>query len=394
MREIIDLFKDEDSIDEIGIGPIRDTLAEVLFPGLSTIQTRARYFLLIPWVYRRLESEKISSTNGGAKARQWQTDLVLSLERGGAQGGEGIIGWDARQNLQRLPSNVYWAGLKTYGIRLFSGSIEDYHRSLDSFHQRVRHFNKGEGDEIAETFLPNWTSYLPPTPENLWRETTIELSLGEAQFLKDQITLNCADSLLAHFLEHPTDHILDLNTPWDHPAASTATENTKLWLHHGRLFSEVMHGAALGYNLMVAERASQVGLSTGNEDLAARYTNELEEWVYGLHQSWGRVGGWNLGEFWSIIQDTNNRIPRGAQGFADHWIRESQKDPDRVAAMPSDIRTLITNRERHLKKGKARLHSHRALEMWSGHSGLGRLTYRWPTARLAIDDIHRGLDLA
>lgn len=391
MREIIDLFKDEDSIDEIGIGSIRDTFADLLFPGLSTIQTRARYFLLIPWVYRRLETERVPSSQASGKARHWQTQLVYALERGGAQGSEGIIGWDARQNLQRLPSTVYWAGLKTFGIRLFSGSIEDYHRSLDSYHHRVRDFTKGEGDEVADTFHPNWTAHLPETPTDLWNETSIELTPEEARFLRTQVTLNCPNLLLSHYLENPTDLILDLATPWDHPAASTARGDTALWLHHARLFSEVMHGAALAYNLMLAERAKEVGLSVGDRDLVARYTVRIAAWVEELRLSWDRVGRWDLDEFWSIARTANPRIPRAAQMFAGHWITETQRSPERVASVPHDIRALITERERRLKKGKARLQSHRALEMWSGHSGVGRLTYRWPTALTFIADIHRGL---
>jgi hypothetical protein len=394
MREIIDLFKDEDSIDEIGVGPIREVFAELLFPGLSTVQSRARYFLLIPWVYRRLEIEKVPSANAAAKARHWQTELVNAMERGGAQGSEGIIGWDARQNLQRLPATVYWAGLKTYGIRLFSGSIEDFHRSLDSYHRRLRDFSKGEGDEVADTFHPNWTPHLPPAPADLWKETTIELSAEEAKFLRDQVSLHCPRSLLTHFLDHPSEFLADLTAPWDHPAAGLATGDLALWLHHARLFSDVMHAAALAYNLMLAERAAEVGLSTGDEDLVARYRARIGDWVEELNQDWTEVSGWDLSEFWSIARTANPRLSRSAQVFADRWISEIQRDPERVAGLPHDIRTMIADRERRLKRGKARLHSHRALEMWSGHSGLGRLNYRWPTARTFIADVHRGLSIA
>ncbi|WP_374059104.1 DUF6361 family protein [Salinibacterium sp. NG253] len=48
MREIVNLFSDRDSRDELGIGQIRDVLSHTLFPGTSTLLTRARYMLLIP----------------------------------------------------------------------------------------------------------------------------------------------------------------------------------------------------------------------------------------------------------------------------------------------------------------------------------------------------------
>jgi hypothetical protein len=33
MLEVIDLFKEEGTVDELGIGSIRDALADALFPG-------------------------------------------------------------------------------------------------------------------------------------------------------------------------------------------------------------------------------------------------------------------------------------------------------------------------------------------------------------------------
>lgn len=44
VREMIALFAQQESRDELGIGQIRDTISELLFPGTSVLQTRARYF--------------------------------------------------------------------------------------------------------------------------------------------------------------------------------------------------------------------------------------------------------------------------------------------------------------------------------------------------------------
>jgi hypothetical protein len=35
-----------DTLDSLGLGVVRDTIANQLFPGTSTVQTRARYFVL------------------------------------------------------------------------------------------------------------------------------------------------------------------------------------------------------------------------------------------------------------------------------------------------------------------------------------------------------------
>lgn len=56
---ILALFQQKESRDELGIGSIRDSFAEQLFPGTSTIQTRLRYMLFIPWIYQYLENQRI-----------------------------------------------------------------------------------------------------------------------------------------------------------------------------------------------------------------------------------------------------------------------------------------------------------------------------------------------
>jgi len=53
-QTLIDLFKQPEARDELGLGTIRDGLADLLFPGTSTIQTRIRYMLFVPWIYREL----------------------------------------------------------------------------------------------------------------------------------------------------------------------------------------------------------------------------------------------------------------------------------------------------------------------------------------------------
>lgn len=43
--DVINLLSEQGAVDELGIGVIRDAFANYFFPGTSTIQTRAKYFL-------------------------------------------------------------------------------------------------------------------------------------------------------------------------------------------------------------------------------------------------------------------------------------------------------------------------------------------------------------
>ena len=70
MLEVVDLFKEHDTRDELGIGSVRDSFADQMFPGTSTIMTRARYFLLVAWTYQRLEKQHISAAQFAVRARR------------------------------------------------------------------------------------------------------------------------------------------------------------------------------------------------------------------------------------------------------------------------------------------------------------------------------------
>jgi hypothetical protein len=109
MLDVVDLFREHDTRDELGVGSVRDAFADMLFPGTSTIMTRARYLLLVPWAYQRLERLRVRSAEIATRARQAELNLVEPIER--SDDNDGNIGKLAKTTLKRLPSSVYWQGL-------------------------------------------------------------------------------------------------------------------------------------------------------------------------------------------------------------------------------------------------------------------------------------------
>ena len=76
MLDAVDLFKEKGTRDEMGIGSVRDAFADLFFPGTSTIQTRARYFLFVPWVYLQLEQRRVPSSEIAWRARDMEIGLM------------------------------------------------------------------------------------------------------------------------------------------------------------------------------------------------------------------------------------------------------------------------------------------------------------------------------
>ncbi len=86
------LFEDTDTVDDLGIGTVRDSISNSLFPGTSVIQTRARYFLFVPWIFRRAEQRHPQQLV--AKATDMERSLIGALREAGIT--EGLIGVERR----------------------------------------------------------------------------------------------------------------------------------------------------------------------------------------------------------------------------------------------------------------------------------------------------------
>src|SRR3954451_3177605 len=76
---VVELFRDRDTVDELGVGSVRDTFSNLLFPGTSTLHTRMRYVLFIPWIYQPIERSKTKSRDPWRCARDAEWALIDAL---------------------------------------------------------------------------------------------------------------------------------------------------------------------------------------------------------------------------------------------------------------------------------------------------------------------------
>jgi len=293
MLDVISLFNEKSTRDELGIGSVRDAFAELFFPGTSTIQTRARYFLFIPWIYLDLVRRKTPSNQIAVKARQKEIELINALANAGET--KGVIGIQSRASLQRLPSSIYWYGLGSWGIRHFHGSQNEYHRSLDEIY-RVANCNQrnDDGEPVDDRIAYNWHQGLPLAPHNFPQHASFRLTPGESEYLIERIITQRPDSLLAFLVDRRQASIL-VAFAWDHSCLNQFPDSIQRQLHHARNFSEAIQGSALLYNLMLAEQKQA-------RELAESYRKDLATWAERLATRQHELMRWNREEFWQFAK--------------------------------------------------------------------------------------------
>lgn len=383
--QVIDLFRDKGTVDELGFAPIRDAFADELFPGTSTIQTRARYFLFVPWIMQGLKKQNRTAQQIADKIRRREVMLIEALLAGG-EDQEGIIGREARGALKRMPSNAYWRGLLLWGIRLAPGSIEQYQQRL------ARLGGAPEEPEMLtddkEPLSPKsrvWHPALPKRPQDLDEKVRFELTNEEADFLRERICTNASASVLAQVLRRAT-AALNSDYVWDESVAALLSHGLKGKVDHARLFAWCAWGAPLVYAMMLAEMKG----SDESVDLELR----LVTWQDQLRDAEAELRGWDRDAFWNLVSVMNPTLSSRTRAFAAAWIdvafRAAAGEPIwRDAA----VRKLIYNRELQLKGALARLipDNHRARDRWQRDVGGGAMDYRWGPAQIVLNDIIAGL---
>jgi hypothetical protein len=384
--QVIDLFREKNTVDELGLSPIRDVFADHFFPGTSTIQTRARYFLFLPWILLRYERSKLSVQERVSKLRMRETRLINALLQG-CEDPTGIIGRDAQAGLQRMPSSVYWRGLRLWGIRLFDGSIEQYFRRLSR--QGVasqRPVSTDDGEPLDGTSR-NWHPALPAEPQGLFESTSLELRAEEAEFLRDRICTHQPGSVLACLV---TCNLPELDSPfvWGQEIRQLLPPDLHAEIEHARLFAMSVWGGPLVYSLQLAR------MKPGSEELLGQLEGSIGEWQTAIRAEEAGLRDWDRTAFWELVRRLNPRISSRTQEFAETWIGIALRtaNGDRVWD-DSRVGQLIATRERQLKGGRARLlpENLRARDRWQGDVSGGPIDYRWGQTQVILNDILQGL---
>lgn len=382
MRRVLDLLSEQGTVDEMGLGTIRDAFADALFPGTSSIQTRLRYVLFIPWNYRQLESKRRSSSEIEREAREAELALVNPLKESGDT--EGVIGARAGAELSRLPSHVYWAGLVRWGIFQQPQSQSWYHTHFESLARASGEIGRADDPGVVWERKPVWHPRLPEVPADFPSAASFALTPSESDFIRGRFEETCRGTLLAWLAHKGSEHLAEVF--WEDPAVLSAGERILELVELARRFSLHVEGLPLVYNLMLAELRFERHHESGDEELIARYSAELAEWA----EREANETPFSPQSLWQFMAQSRSHLTSPLQRFIESWSERVAEIGPAAVAGDADIARLVRLRELKLKGARARFTNQNRLLDWSGAVGLGRMNYRWFRVRQLLIDLHRG----
>ncbi len=270
VMSVLDLLSQPGTLDELGIAPVRDGFADLFFPGTSTIQTRAKYFLIVPYVMKELELSDETNPHRLLKDLDaLEKDCAVRLLSKG-EDPEGIIGRRSLSQgnwVKRPPSSIYWAGLRSYGIFTGSLSIAEYIWYICELKNQKKTLlklgNRNDREEDPDKEQDDWDAgglyrarfWSVPTFEEKWKDKLdLRLTAEEGAYLKRQIVTLHPDSMLAFILKNNRKDILSCGS-FDNMAGLIHQFPEKIQDNY-RLaddFAQFLYALRILYNVILSE---------------------------------------------------------------------------------------------------------------------------------------------
>lgn len=391
VQHVLDRLKEPGTLDELGIGQVRDAYSDLLFPGFSTIQTRARYFLAVPKIMLDWAGKSAAYRRKHSLAdylRETENELARTLKANyEAQGlpPENVIGHTVveRGGVARRPSSTYWNGLRVFQIVDSSMSLAEFCKEWRQTNGRITSVDSDEGndddDERVELEVRR-----PPSSEGPWREgLMLDLDKHEATFLAARfqtakgVQHTVAAQLLSSGLTEvgvaPEHETFAAFSVWASRQARLSTQ-VRAHISAAQRFSEGIEGAHIVFNRLLAEKLD-------DDELYALCVDEYKSWkARAAHDD---IFHPTAAKEWLEAPLAIATVKDQTTKFLHAWAEAMRVK----AAQP--VLDALVQQQAMLNKAKRSLlvRTPRAKSLWYG---MKALEYRWPTARRMLRDLMEG----
>ncbi len=299
-NKVLQMVRDQTAIDELGFGRIRDAFANMMFPGMSTLQRRSKYFAVMPSLFYQATKKSYNNVRDvREQIVRWEirlTDMLVNGAGNDENKKNGITGRsmlaaaknDPSKFVKYDPTYIYMTGLRTFDM--VKGDIDIYRlifeRSKQINQQKPKYKASEEGEMSDSEDLNGLQQFFSVSGENYDFEygTTLplELTKKEAEYIKGHIvnSMKSMNSMLAYILRNNVEVLPEydaLGTIWQNMPEDFA-EYMKQY-RMGQRFSHLAYVVQLRFNHIMAiyneqqEEADQ--LQERIEEVLNQYPNDF-----------------------------------------------------------------------------------------------------------------------
>lgn len=388
IKGLLDLLKESSTLDELGVGIVRDSISNLLYPGTSVLHTRAKYYILIPELFKKAMND--NNTTGKAvrdKIEDDQDEIAKALRRAideeTGKKAAGIIGGRSDKPVKLKPARIYWNGLRTMGILCNPAlSYDDACNAVAVYNKRKQNIEvKKESDDEAgdaqDALSSDFNLFTAPcgeTIEHFLQNPTLHLTKDEAIYLKEQMLHAGAikNTLMEYCLKTGT--VFDGRLEEVEELSDMSAE-LKRRLMLAQEFADYIYGAYIVYYLVFWEN--------GGDDATEEAKEELEE----KYRIWKKssIGLPHRDEILRLVKEHEQYKETLKRFLVDFEKAVNENKTDECSDAEKSI---VKARERYCKREKAKLGKK---ETPFPANDIASMDYRHGRAQIIISDILKGL---
>ena len=399
VKRFIDMIDAGGMLDELGVGVIRDSISNEIFPGFSTLYTRAKYFFITPYIL--LDWYRSCRNNNKQDGVEYFNEVERKVNKNisdyfknlSDKNDESYFGKRTGGKLSRLPSEVYWNGIKRLKLVDSVGSLEQLLNQKPYAINELCSNERGNGvvkelGELGESSIVHVTPF--PGWKDFINEHGLTLQEGEAETLKQHLLDNVPDSLPALLV---SDLVSDsgiwkkykevkgkriesnvLNNPMicfiEQVHSEIANSTLKENLIQAHNFSLFMYGPHIAYNISLRKKF-------GGNVIELREKGRL--WFKSLNDR--MIGDFNITKCpgWEKLKRCTKDYLERVQNLISNAGCWKNIEPEMC--------DLAMRQEKNNKRNKSRFENDNNIDV-SREYGLGLINYRYHAVLSVVDDIY------
>lgn len=388
IKELLEILKDSSSVDELGVGIVRDSISDLLYPGTSVLHTRAKYYILVPALFKKaMRSSLTTASEVRRLIDKDQYDIAQALRKVPDEKPAGIIGGRSDKDVKMKPSRIYWNSMRTIGILNNPAlSYDDACSAVASYNRKRQNIelkketdeDGGDASDALQGVLTIFRAPCVQAAEDYIKEymvnPTLDLTKDEAIYLKEQFLYMpvMKDTLMKYCLENEAS--FEGVALGDLEELPKMSNELKRRLMLAKEFSNFIYGAYIVYNLVFMGNNEENSIMDVREKFESRY-KEWKETNKGLphrEEILGLVSGheYYKSSLRKFLIDFENAV------------NENDKE-----VCSDREKTLVRERELACKKAKAKI----GRDYDYAEIQTVPMNFRHWTAQRIISDILKGL---